>query len=184
MRLADFLGEHEIRLQIAGVCMSACAQYVIFGAPQLFVAERTVVGFHHSQSAMNAMMATALTEVPSGNEAVAHQEVRFYARHSVPETILLAPVYARGLICVVRPSPDGLPANITFRAAHQYVMPDETTFRKLYAGELKSAWPDEPEIREHLDQPRLLRLKNEWRLSYGEWTENASGPLRATICED
>lgn len=163
--------------------MSACAQYVIFGAPQLFVAQRTVVGFHHSQTAMNAMMAMTLTEVPGDNVEVALQEVQFYVRHSVPEAILLAPVHARGLICVVRPKPEDPPAGTPFRAAHRYVMPDETTFRRFYSGELKSPWPDEPEIREHLNQPRLRRLKDEWRLKYGKWPEDDPGPLRATICE-
>jgi len=48
--LVDFINENNIQVKIDGICLSTCAQEVVLGVDNIYLADNSIVGFHQSAS--------------------------------------------------------------------------------------------------------------------------------------
>lgn len=178
--LAEFLKARQIRLQVSGVCLSACAQFILFGAPELFVTDRTVVGMHHNQNVLNRLRGEVA--IPDWLAEIADAELRFYEAHSVPDDIIFGPFHRLDATCIENLLNNG----VSVRMGYNYYMPDEGTFQRLYSGKLASPWPTEAEVSRNIE--RVIRSGGTvgylQRLVYGPLLEDALTPVEALpLCE-
>jgi hypothetical protein len=180
IKLADFLSHRRIRLQISGLCHSACAQIVLFGASELFVSERTIVGLHYNQNVINQLKGAPASK---DMELLAKAERDFYRRYSVPESILFGPITTLQPICIAEFVEEGPRTGIkVLFPKHAYYMPDEVTFRTWYKGNLVSEWPSELEISALLERVAHRQPDSYLRVLYGPLDQINARQFRLPVC--
>lgn len=180
IKLADFLNDRGVKLQISGICHSACAQFIIFGARELFVSQRTLVGFHYNQNVINELRGAPASEEM---ERLAEAELEFYRRHAVPETVLFGPIATLQPSCIAEFIDEGRQTGLrVLLSNHSYFMPDQQTFTSWYPGILASEWPSKVEISVLLERVKPGQPDRHLRVLYGSLDQSYVRPFRLPVC--
>lgn len=92
MALADLIEARGLRLEIAGLCLSACAHFVYAPTRDAVVLSGGLVGFHHTASLIAAFpFADVSAEDRALGTEMAATEAAFYRRRGLPVGFLLQP---------------------------------------------------------------------------------------------
>jgi hypothetical protein len=103
IRIGEVVAEQGIRVEVRGLCASACAMFIALPARELLLHDDDVIGFHHSASANRYMFQRALPDADFDWELLsrlAEEEEAFFEKHGLDRRWLFYPLEKIETQCV------------------------------------------------------------------------------------
>jgi len=98
MALGRALRDHNSTVTVRGYCLSACATYVLAGAKLIRIERGSLVGYHHTDTAIFSVLGAHLAD-PKPLKSRADAELAFIREMGVSAELLQAPLAAMHPVC-------------------------------------------------------------------------------------
>lgn len=139
IKMGLLIHQRELPVYVNNLCFSACAQWIVMAAPEVYFRSTSVFAIHHTQNSLNLIRQS---DAKPHLAELAKSEETFYNKLGVPHRFLFDGMLALNPRCIVRDSAqDPMNVSVSLRVKYAFWMPDEAYFRSVYPGELKTDYP-------------------------------------------
>ncbi|MEM9740431.1 MAG: hypothetical protein AAF829_11230 [Pseudomonadota bacterium] len=140
IRLSRIIIDNNIMLLVNEICMSACAQYLLFSAPRIGFRENSLVAMHDTQFSTNILRSPeSLTE---RLKYVSELEQQLYRDLGLDQELLTLPLAALQVECVVGElEASGSTVGLRVKSKFDWFVPSNEFLLARYPGDFVTDLP-------------------------------------------
>ena len=180
IEMVRMLNKKKLTVKIFDQCLSACAHFILVGSDDVSVLPGTVIGFHHTGAAQEALLKESGLPVPVGIRAIvenrAAEEYRFYKEIGIDPIVLTKPFRELRPECVDEDSVTSEDPKLGTRGVWVMWTPRREFLDQYRKAPIAGWWPEDRYQHLRIVTERYPNLKSPLIFKFQQSLDYAEGP--------